>query len=230
MSQFPLRLFLAWSGGVVVLSAATPLPPWYGQPNSTRQGYYFDTNSQSPAANVLENPHGTPGATIVLGNFSDGYQDPGNSIDLNGVNNDGAWDLGISGTITVQLNGAPAPPPPGSYYRFYFEVYVVSYQGITALPLFEAVGLTPVDPVRQQSLVAPDPLFPSATWEGITWTGYFDNVLTNDLTFRIKAPSNNTSVVDSLEVFTHYTLVPEPSATLFVLGATIGWASRRRRD
>jgi len=210
--------------------AATPLPAWYGEPDTTRQGYEFTNGNLSPLAEVLENPYGTPVASVTLGEFSDGWQDPESEFDLTGVLEDGAWDLGKAGAITVMLKVAEDPPEPGTFYRVQFQVYVVAYLGITALPGLDTLGLTAGDLTFSQSFVANDPLFGGATWQGLQWTGYYDNVTTNQIGFAVKAPANNTSVVDTYEVFTQVTLVPEPSAALMVFASFLAWSLRRSRS
>ena len=234
MTQLPIAIFLASSGGVLLVSAATPLPLWYPGPDTTRQGYNFDTVSLTPPPNVVSNPYGTPLTTITLGTFSDGWQEPGNLPppavnDTNGVAYDGAYDLGISGTVITQLAFASTVAAPGTYYRVYFQVYTVAYFGITALPAFNPVALSPTALVRTQSFVANDPYFPGATWQGVRWTGYFDNVTSNSLTLGITAPVNNTTIVDTFEVFTRFELIPETSSSLLALGSAVVLMIRRRR-
>lgn len=217
------------AGGAGLLSAATPLPSWNGDPGSTRQGYLFNTGSLSPTANILSNSYGVPVANVTLGNFTSGWQDPAGQYTNPGADGDGAWDLGVSGFIDINVPIATAPAAPGSYYQVDFQVWVVAYKGITALPLFETIGLSAEDLASSEVLVAPDPEFPGATWQGLTWTGYFDNLTQDDVTIRIKAPSNNISVIDTVEVFTLTTLVPEPSSILLLLPAAVAVALRRRR-
>jgi hypothetical protein len=225
----PIAAYLAACGFSSAI-AATPLPAWYGDPDTTRQGYEFTSGSFSPLPEILENPHGTPVASVTLGGFSDGWQDPESEFDLTGVLEDGAWDLGTAGAITVMLKVAENPPEPGTFYRIQFQIYVVAYLGITALPGLDTLGLTAGDLTFSQTLVATDPLFPGATWQGLKWTGYFDNVTTNQIGFAIQAPTNNTSVVDTYEVFTQVTLVPEPSAVLMVFSSFLAWSLRRSRN
>jgi hypothetical protein len=222
--------FILAAYGFSAAIAATPIPTWYGEPDTTRQGYEFTDGSFSPVPEVLENPYGTPVASVTLGGFSDGWQDPDSEFDLTGVLEDGAWDLGTAGAITVILKVAEDPPEPGSFYRIQFQIYVVAYLGITALPSLDTLGLAAEDLTLSQSLVAPDPLFPGATWQGRTWTGYFDSVTTNQIGFAVKAPANNTSVVDTFEVFTQVTLIPEPSAALMILASFLAWSLRRSRS
>lgn len=224
---FPASLsFLAIS---TVLTAATPLPLWYGQPNTTRQGYAFSSAALSPAASPLENPYGAVTSQVTLGNFSDGWQDPNDPIDLSGVDPDGTWDLGLSGNISVSVPAVSGPAASGYVYRIDFEVYAVGYRGITALPSFSTTGFTPVGLTMTQSTVAPDPLFPGASWDSRRWTGYFDTTSGSPVTFTVSAPANNTSVIDTLEVFTRFTLIPEPAVSLLFFGPAIGLLLRRHR-
>jgi hypothetical protein len=233
MNRYSLHTLLVFAAASVTASAATPLPPWYPGPDTTRQGYIFDVDTLTPTANTLDNAQGQPLTTITLGQFNAGYQQPGLPpavIDLNGIDNDGAWDIGIAGTILSQITFAPAAPVPGTYYRVDFQVYTVAY-GSPYGPLeFDGQGLTAVDSAMSSIPVANDPLFPGGVWNGQTFTGYFDNVTTNTLIFGVKATSNNTANIDTYEVITRYTLVPEPSAAVMLLGSVLLLASRRRRN
>lgn len=210
-----------------LLHAATPLPLWYGQPGTTRQGYTFGSGSQTPGANPLVNSYGTVSSQITLGSFSDGWQDPAEPVDLSGVDADGSWDLGLAGNFAVSAPYAPAAPAPGFYYRVDFQVYAVGYRGITALPNFSLTGATPSGLSMTQAFVANDPLFGGATWESRTWTGYFDTTTAPPVAFTISAPANNTSVIDTIEVFTRITLIPEPGSTALCLAAGLLLLRRR---
>jgi hypothetical protein len=230
LTRSPLLAAALAAGGLSDASAATPLPGWYGEPDTTRQGYLFTDGSLTPAPEIIENPYGTPVATVTTGGFSDGWQDPLAPFDLAGVADDGAWDLGTAGAISVILEVAENPPEPGTFYRIEFQVYAVAYFGITALPGLETIGLTPENLTVSQTLVATDPGFPGASWQGLKWTGSFDNVTTNQASFALKAPSDNISVVDTFEVFTQVTVVPEPSAALMMLTSLLAWSLRRSRS
>lgn len=234
MIRKPVCLFPAVAAfaasGLIVVRAATPLPAWYGEPNTTRQGYEFTSASLTPPANILENAYGTPMITVNLGGFSDGWQDPANPIELSGVVANGAWDLGTAGAVTVQCQVGATPPAQGAYFHIDFQVYVVAYRGITSLPSFESPGFTALNLSLAQTTVAQDPQFPGATWEGRTWAGSFDQVTTNTIMFAIRAPGNNTAVIDTYEVFTRATLIPEPSAIFMLTLPVIGWSLRRRRS
>lgn len=209
------------------LQAATTLPLWYGQPGTTRQGYTFGTASTTPAASPLENAYGAVSSQITPGAFSDGWQNPLEPVDLSGVNADGSWDLGMAGKFTVTIPLAPSAPAPGFHYRVDFQVCAVGYLGITSLPNFSLTGVTPSGLSMTQALVGVDPIFPGASWTSRTWTGFFDTTSSSPLQFNITAPANNTSVIDTVEVFTRYTLIPEPDAPLLMLLAGL-WLVRGR--
>ena len=224
----PVAAVLA-GGGFNFVRAATPLPVWYGESNTTRQGYEFTTASLTPAATILGNTYGTPMTTIILGFGSDGWQNPAIPEQMSGVMANGAWDLGAAGSITVECQVAANPPPPGAYYHIDFEIYVVAYRDIMPLPTFDSLGLTPHDLTFTQTTVAQDPVYSSASWEGLMWTGSFDQVTTNNIGFAVRPPVNNTSIIDTLEVFTRVTLIPEPSSIVLVILPVVCWSLRRRR-
>lgn len=234
MKPFPLFLFLISVVTASMATAATPLPTWVADPTTTRQGYEFNTGSLTPMANTLDNTNGVPMTTITLGVGSDGWQKPGNlpkpAVNAtNGVTYDGAYDLGILGTIVSDIAFAPTAASPGTYYRVYFQLYTVDYEGITKVPDFFPNNLTVMDLAMTKVFVANDPRIGFATWQGLTWTGYFDNVTSNNLAFGIIAPNNNTSIIDTYEVFTRYEVIPETSTNLLALGSTLLLMAYRRR-
>lgn len=231
-STFQLVPAAAWfvACGLHDAMAATSLPSWYGEANTTHQGYIFASGSSTPTPDISQNPYAIPNAVVVLGEFSDDWQDPAAQYDLSGVDHDGAWDLGKAGYISVSFQIAPQSAVPGTTYRVDFEVYSVAYSGITALPSFESQGLTANNLTFTQNWVAPDDQgFPGASWQGLRWTGNFTDQTSNTMNFLIKAPANNTSVVDTLEIFTRVTTVPEPSAFLLAFASVGAWVARRRR-
>jgi hypothetical protein len=232
MKPLAKHILLASVGGILTSQGATPLPDWYGDPDTTLQSYLFTDDDLTPDANTLENPYGTPVATVTQGQFASVWQDPSDPIAQSGATSDGAWDLGVAGDITVQFDAAADPAPPDSFYRIYFHVYSIGYQdsGFVALPTFEVVGLTPNDLVQSQALVL-DKGF-GASYQGLLWTGYLDNLQTNALTFRLNASSVSLTVADSFEIFTRteVILVPEPSTSFLMLVPAFAWVARRRRS
>jgi hypothetical protein len=217
-------------GGASLASAATPLPSWYGQPNSTRQGYTFNTSSLTPSVNLLENSYGTPIVTITLGGFNDGWQNPSNPIQLSGVASDGAWDLGTSGKISMQVPINSVPLAPGNFYLVDFQIYAVGYRNPTVLPGFDVTTYTPAGVTLSTGTVAVDTIFPGSSWDFRTWTGQLNGVSGNTVTFNLTSPANNTAVIDSYEVFTRFTLVPEPGGSVLLILPALGWISLRRRN
>lgn len=208
---------------------ATPIPSWFGEPGTYRVGYQFPTGSTSPSPEIISEPALMPTVSIALGGFSSGWQDSSDPLALSGVDEDGAWDLGTAGILSILSKIATSPPDPGAFYQVEFQVFVVAYRGITSLPLFSTPGNTPEGLGFSQFTVAPDPKFFGATWEGMVWTGLIDNITGNEVPFAITAPTNNLSVVDTVEIFTKVTLVPEPSGVVWFVLAAAGWASRRHR-
>lgn len=229
MKPLAIRILLASAGGLLSATAATPVPAWYGGANSTYQAFLFSSDDLTPDANTLENPYGSPVSTVTLGEFTTGWQSPLVPNKQHGAIPDGAWDLGVAGGITVQMNAAQDPAPLGSFYRTYFQIYTVAYEasGFVELPTFEAVGLSAVDLVRTQSLVLNKP--PGASYQSILWTGYIDNMTDNSLTFRLNGSASTLSVIDSFEVFTQYQVIPEPSASFLLIAPALAWTIRRRR-
>lgn len=223
-----LRALLLIPLGTGCAMAATPVPSWYGL-NSTHQAYFFNSGSFTPAANTLDNLYGTPVATVTLGSLADGWQNPAEEFDNPGLNGDGSWDLGISGSISLNMLAAPSAPAPGTFYRVYFEVHTVAYEGITPLPVFDTLGLTTYDLQQTVTTEGPDPLVSGAFWRRVKWTGYVDNITTNALAFALKPPATKTTQIDSFEVFTQYQVVPEPSASFLLVAPALAWTIRRRR-
>jgi hypothetical protein len=194
-------------------SAATPLPPWYPGPGTTRQGYKFTTNSATPTPEILANPYGAPSASVALGDSNTGWQNPTDPYDLSGVivadgAGDGAWDLGVAGGFSMVSKFAQAPPPQGSTFSVDFLIYSVAYFGITEMPLLDTLGLVVEDLNFTDSFVAEDPNSPLGVWQGRTWTGTFKGLTTDQISLLIKAPSNNIAVLDTVEVFTRMIFEP----------------------
>ncbi len=200
------------TGGFDDLWADTSLPEWYGQPRSSHAGYLFSTAGTSPAANINENPFGSPVAVITLGDLADGWQQPADPIALSGVAYDGAWDLGNQGYISVTVPFAPSAPLAGMYYDVKYQVYAVAYHGITPLPVLDTPGMAVAGLTTQSGTVALDPWFPGATWDFQQWNGSIEHLAATTLTFDLKVPPpvaplyrGTTSVVDTYEIFTQYT-------------------------
>ena len=216
-------------------SAATPLPIWNGDPGTTRNGFLFDTPSTTPTANIDENDFGDATALITVGPNSGGYNDASDPIALSGNDADGAWALdrfagdpfvGIEVTVPFEA------PALGSLFTLEFQAYTVvySFPGIAENPNFSATGHTIRNATFMQETVAADPGFPGASYVGLTYTGFIDNVSPADgpITFQFATEEASAVITDRTEVFTRATAVPEPSSALLALGGLAVLFRRRR--
>jgi hypothetical protein len=223
---------LPTSAALVMLSsqAQAQLPSWYGQPNTTRTEYIFDSGVITPSANIFESPFGAASALVTVGAFSSGWQDPLAPFSLSGITNNGAWDLGRFGTINVTLPIASAPPDPGFTYTVDFDIYAIFYlSSPIASPTLETFGNVPSNLVRTQTFEADDPGFPGATWQRVRWTGSFQAQTATSLQIGITGAFFG-SVIDDMGLFTRTTAIPEPSAALLICFSAIGLVVRRRRQ
>jgi hypothetical protein len=228
----PCSVFLVLAG-TAVLRAATPLPPWYLEPDTTREGYQFTSGSLNPLPEIDENPNGTPAAEVVVGEFSDGWQNPAVPWASHGLIGDGAWDLGVAGTFSVLSKIAADPPTPDSVFRVDFLIYVAYLydSNIIVAPELDIVGQSPLDLAYTDVALG---TVSNRTYRGRTWTGYLENVTTNQIEWVASTPTvtsgtEPTAVLDTVEIFTKVTVVPEPSSCLLLaLSSFICLLCRRR--
>ena len=205
---------------------AAVVPSWSGEAGTTHFTYQFSTGDSTPAPDIAQSGFSSPVLTVMPGFASSGWQDPGAEFTSPGVENDGAWDLGNGGVISISLPVAAAAASLGTTYRIDFVVYAVSFIVPNSLPAMSALGLSPQDEVIQDSTVEQAP--PLSRWDSRTWTGYYEGVASDTITFNITAPTNG-STIDSFEVYTRLTVVPEPSsAGLAMLAGFFGCLRRRR--
>lgn len=165
-------------------------PCWRGQSGTTHANWSFH-NANNPAAPELKNNPGTPSANISV---------PPTGLGLGWLQNvsvlgcrRGLWDLGVGGTITLEI---PETPGGGTSYR-YVRVQVVEYQeeGTYAGPAQVAVaGGVQIGSMREQFLegnifggawVTHETLWrvaPSPASETITITGGVTGALVDQVT------------------------------------------------
>lgn len=205
---------------------AAVVPIWANQPNSTHHLYHFSSASTTQTPDLLTSPFGTSSISIHPGTGSAGWQDPAGEFTSPGINDDGAWDLANSGYIDITLPIAAGAASPGTEYRIDFVIYVTGLAGIVSLPALDDLGLSEHDLVVQNSTGPTDGL---GRWDSRTWTGYYDGINSNSITLRIQAPPGG-SVIDTLEIYTNLTVVPEPSAALLTVAAGLAGCLRRRRN
>ncbi len=113
------------------------LPPcWRGQPDTTFQSWRFDANANPASPEQVSNPHGAPQASAGLGLGAGGWI---NQLFLFGTNQ-GVWDLGGNGTMTIDVPNQAGPAGSWKYvwvqvsqYRdgLYSQLAAVTISGAT---------------------------------------------------------------------------------------------------
>jgi len=200
-------------GGFQSTFAAIALPLWVGDPQTTSCGYLFETNDDTPSPDSEANPYGASQGFVSVASdgTGTGWQDPVEAFNITMTPDSGAWDLGISGTVEIDLKVGP-DLTAGQSYEVEFQVRSISYilPGLIPLPSLSADGLTPDSETSMTELFLVDPVFSSASWQEEVWEGVFKGVTDENLTFVISAPNDGTSVVESVEIFTRYTLIETP--------------------
>ncbi len=176
-------------------------PTWSGEAQTTYQLYRFTNAANPSAATVITNAFGAPPAQITLGNFGEGWMDPNEQYSLPGE--DGAWDLGQSGTIT---SAVPFASGSGLYQVDLF-LDALAYQDIHQLPAWTVSGAS----VTGASYVVTDhqdPIF-LGYWRHVIWTGTVEVTGSPTLTAVVTATDYG-SCVDAMSIETRYTVIPEP--------------------
>lgn len=207
------------------------LPSWFGDPNTTSQVFLFNSASTSPTPNSSGNPYGTTSASVDVGLFGNGWEDPANlPLSNPGHDGDGAWDVGAGndGSITFEVPVAPGSPGLGQSYRLDILIYAVAYRDLQQLPLPSVLGLAPGDLVLTSNNVLSSRL-PAGTWRELTWLAEKQDHMTGAITVALTPPDGAVSVIDRVEIYTRFTVVPEPSSFLLSLVAALVFFSRRRR-
>ena len=220
--------FLAIASAALLLpmtkaGAAAFVPPWGGDPLSTTQIHTFTTDSLTPVPETLANAYGTPTTEIVINpNNSDGWQDPAlGAASSTRVPGEGAWDLGSDGSITITIPIAPA----GDFTPKFLDIGIdVVYEaGLASGPSLTLVEDTPLVLTMQDSFVE---VISPRLWFRTVWQASFEEFTSDTLTVVFSSPSDNTSIIDSIAI---YTVIPEPgAAALAMLGGVWLLAGRRR--
>ena len=199
--------------GLQCTFAAIALPLWVGDPQTTSCEYLFETNDDTPSPSSEANPYGASQGFVSVASDGSGtgWHDPLVAFHITMTPDSGAWDLGKSGTVEIDLPVGPALTA-GQTYDVEFQVRVISYFDPSLIPLpgLSAEGLTPESDTLMTEEFLPDPIFSNASWEEQVWEGVFKDVTDENLTFVISAPSDGTSVVEAVEVYTRYTLIEIP--------------------
>lgn len=208
-------------------TAASVVPSWAGEAGTTHHVYTFSSNTATPAADTAQSAFASPTLTVLPDAGGSGWQDPNEEFTSPGVNSDGAWDLASSGSISISLPVAAAAAAVGTTYRIDFVIYVVGLVTPNELPSLSTVGLSPQDLAITDANVQPP--MPLSRWDSRTWTGYYEGVSSSAITLQLLAPELSGSTVDTFEVYTRVTVVPEPSISMLALAAGLAGCLRRRR-
>lgn len=215
MTRFSILGLLC--GSLQCTFAAIALPLWVGDPQTTSCGYLFETDDDTPSPSWEVNPYGASlgFVSVASDGTGTGWQDPLEGFNITMTPDSGAWDLGKSGTVEIDLQVGPGLGP-GQTYEVEFQVRSISYTvpGLIPLPSLSADGLTPESETSMTEEVMEDPSFGGASWQEEVWEGVFTNITDENLTFVISAPNDGTSVVEAVEIYTRYTLVNPPPPTL----------------
>jgi hypothetical protein len=154
-----------------------------------------------------------------------GYQDPLEPTEIHRV--DGAWDLGPDGSISLDIPVAPTPGPGESYI---VDVFVaVVYEPTLGIFNVPDIIYTPasIASTSENPIFEPDGDF--FFWGLKTSETTIGNVPTELISVLIDATGASGSLIDTVEVHTRYTLVPEPSVYALVFGfGVFAWILFRR--
>jgi hypothetical protein len=219
--QRPLSIvLLALCGGSA--QAVTLSPSWEGGPMTSYSSYTFTTSSRTAPPEAFSNPHGV--STLLVEDeqfFGTGWQDPNGDFQLTRVPGEGAWDLGMSGKMSITIPIAP----PGDFSPKELEVFVnlIWYLGPVNTPNFAIGNHTPSNQSFESELVQSDG---AGSWRRTVWQASFEAIESDSITLVLQAPSNG-SVIDAVTV---HTMIPEPSSAVFAIASGLAFFFRRRRD
>lgn len=203
-----------------VRAATIPTPIWIDDPKITFQSYTFTTDSDEPDPEIRENAFGFPEMSITNirtpGDVGIGYLDPDDPFQP--TRDGGAWDLGPQGFIVVNLPVAfPLPPLPGYFYEVDVFISIVYLSGLYSAPY---VYLTPSTPV-----VTSDSFFfqegqTQNIWHVRTAEATLE-MTSNEVTILLDAAGPYGSLIDTIEIHTRYTLIPEPRVYALLTGLVV---------
>lgn len=175
-------------------------PEWAGEEGTSRQVYRFTSENAEPLPETLNNPHGSPDASVLVTEpFGSGWQDPSDPFSLSGVEEDGAWDLGPQGNITVSVPFAEEAPANGGSHQLEFFVRFVAYETPVALPVVEMPGgLVLEDEEMDTTIVKQEDL---GRYVATTWSAVTDVADANETTF-VFAATDDGALIDLLDIHT----------------------------
>jgi len=96
-----LIMVLCVLGAATVHAHDRVQPAWRGQDRTTYQQWRFDNDANPAVPDVMNNSYGGATAAIAVGEFGEGWIDSLGFSEQTGI-----WDLGIEGTILVNISSA----------------------------------------------------------------------------------------------------------------------------
>lgn len=178
------------------------LPPcWRGTEGSTFQAWQFLTSDNPASPELATNSYGPASAAMNVGSFGDGY-----FASWPSSTNQGFWDLGQAGTISLVVPNRPTAPPASSKY---IRVQVGQYIG-GVYPNYAAVAISGATYLGGQRVLAePVPPFggiyvdqtlwrlePNPSSESITITSASTGGLINGIVVDTICITNANTYVD----------------------------------
>ncbi len=132
-------IVLACGAAGTVMAAADPYDPvvpcWRSQPGSTFQKWTFVASNNPAAPEVSINLSGTPQAGFAVGNLGKGWV---NTKPTTFGTNQGIWDMGASGTITLSIPNSASVAPAAYKYVW---VQVVQFIGNLTYQTYATVSV-----------------------------------------------------------------------------------------
>lgn len=214
------------------LFGAVTLPTWFGEANTTSQIFRFTSDDLTPAPETSSNPYGSASGVVDVGQFGNGWENPADvPISNPGHDVDGSWDFGMGsdGSLTFSIPVAPADAGIGQSYRIDLMIYAHVFVSLTEVPLPSVLGLASGDIELENQGVLSTFGQTGATWQYRTWTATIEDYTSGAITMALTAPSGDVSAVDRVEIYTRYTLVPEPTVPMLAVIPLAAWCLRRRR-
>ena len=212
-----------------------PEPDWSNQDGlMTFQQFNFLTDAVSGVPDASSNAFGQAEFSVTVipeGAFGEGWQDP-DGDGLARDNNGGTWDVGPEGSILVSVpigeitNGGSFPG-----FNVEFLVNVIGLQGdpFAALPVLSFPGQADVSESQvSEGIVEAAGI--AGNWTYRSWSGgAVQGVQQETLNFLISSVPDPTSLIDSIEIYTNATVIPEPRVYALFFGLAVGFLVVARR-
>ncbi|MBK1832544.1 PEP-CTERM sorting domain-containing protein [Roseibacillus ishigakijimensis] len=236
-SSFIFSAFILASANSTAFGAS---PLWDGDATATQQHYLFTNNDDTGLSpDSASNPYGTAMVDVFHPNpFASHWQDPGVDSDYSGPPStaDGTWGIGPDGEISASVPFTNESIGTGETFVVEFYISTICYiDDLAAFPYLEIVDYSVIGLSESTTHVEDDDSLAGGDWNERVWTGRIEGVTTDILTFKLATPDSDGSsprfdyFVDDLEIFTNFTVVPEPSSFFLLAGSGMILFLRRLR-